>query len=442
MTTHQKAHVASRRSEVDMYNPESRMTIISAPRLLASYAGTASRWVRRPLAVLLGASLLVGCSDSDGGDKAGPAPTPISDGGGGGEVSPPPSTDNGSLPPLPDVLPRYLAFTVNNGFKLIDDLGVDNDIYFTSKIPRFIEPDGQLCALFRERHLLGIVDYQHFFATANVGGGAAGVEAALAEPTALYTYFEEFKESLKAIDACGVPVIYALEADPMSMAMNQAKREWDFDPTKFPARIHDSGHPDAIASGAPDSFAGFCKVLEYLRDVYAPGVLLAPTIKVWATSGAAQTKNEPEGGWATADGPKADANFWMRMGVHWDLLTTNWAPKERLSYDVYRSWARYFAAVASAMGTRVFIWKTDIQAEHLDASIPVSEWNYNLPQYYFDDAQYLADLGYVILAFGYGVQMSDSMSPAIGCWLQEYYGGKEGNCVPHSGTIGKVMLPE
>jgi len=364
----------------------------------------------------------VACSDGDASSQADVNPAPVG---------------NGTLAPLPSALPPYLAFYANNGFPLFDDLGIENKIY-SGKL-NSIDASGDLCAKFKERGLVGHVAYQAFFSTTGTGG-AEGVELGLDMPEALNTYFEDFKQLLQVIGECGVPVVYALEADPMSMAMNRARSNWDFDPTKFPARIHDSGHPDALASGAPDSFAGFCQVLEYLRDTYAPNVMLAPTIKVWASSGAARPDNEPADGWASDPGPKKDADFWLQTGVHWDLLTTNWAPQERSSYDVYRSWARFFAAVASEMGVRIFIWKTDIAEEHfLDAP---ADWTNNLPQYYFDDAQYLADLGYVMVGLAYGGQMKDEVPAPIACWLKEYDSGQSGNCDPHSGTLGKVMLPK
>lgn len=363
----------------------------------------------------------------------------------GGVGYEPPGPLPTNLAPLHDALPRHLAFTVEAGHGIFEADDLDSGVYYYWRLLENLEPGGDLCTMLHERGMVGLVNYQFFWTAGGFSEsmwGAEGVENLLSQPELVNNYFTTFKEHMQAVHACGAPVIFAMEPDPFSMAMNQARGHWGFDPTAFPAAVSATGHPDALASGAADSFAGFCKVLEYLRDTYAPEALLAPTIKVWASANLGGTDAEPEGGWFESDGPLEDANFWLDTGVQWDLVTTNYPSYDSgpTNYEEYRSRARYWAAVAQAMGTRAFIWRTFLAPEHTDSTVPVSEWENLAPRYWLDDAQYLADLGYVIIDLGHSIYYDDP-NIITRCWLNEYYSGQIGPCAPHTLTVGKAMLP-
>jgi len=237
------------------------------------------------------------------------------------------------------------------------------------------------------------------------------------------------------------------EPDPFGSFSKIIRKQYSGDPNNVPVPLSKVDFPEIKEVNPPDNFAGFWQVIDYMREKYAPNVMLAPTIKEWGIP-VSILKDEPSDGWnKNAPGVIEMSAFYEKFGVNWDALAFNINDKIRPDEE-FKTIVEYFTSVAKAMENKkthrlvyAFIWKTMIKKEHFTK--PVEQWSINELSFEFRNINFLASHGVRGMVIGYGNQLSgkyvdkNSLPPVLECWLKEYYNGKKQNCNPH-GTIGTV----
>jgi len=279
-------------------------------------------------------------------------------------------------------------------------------------------------------------------------GSRKGVAEQLRNPDKIYKYFDAFKQTMKKLSEAKGSVLLGFEPDPMAYFMGFIRKNYQNDPNNLPAKIKESNFPEALEINPPQNFAGFWQVIDYIREKYAPNVMLAPTIKTWGIP--TDPKAEPQGGWSGEDeGVLKVVEYYQNYGVNWDALAFNYNPGKVHDDESFKSIARYVAAIAknmnndkTGMRVRPYFWKTKITKEHYDGT-PEKDWHYDDISFEMRNIEFLADLGFTGINLGYGNEISkpNKLPPLVECWLKEYFNGEEGECSPH-GTIGIVKTFE
>lgn len=259
-------------------------------------------------------------------------------------------------------------------------------------------------------------------------------------------YFEYVKRIFQHLSPFPRGIIN-FEPDPMGSFSKIIRSKYNGDPRLVPVPLDKVNMPEVRELNPPNNFAGFWQVVDYLRHKYAPQIMIAPTIKVWGTSG--KPGKEPQGGWK-ADDPQVRPmwEYYARYGVQWDGLAFNFNGKMRPD-SVYKSIVRYFCAVADGMSSTYhrpmykFIWKVKIYDFHYNKA--PDQWPVNELQFIFGNIPFLASLGVRGVVIGYGNELNglyahkDKLPPALVCWLKEYFMAKDFHCNPQ-GTIGPVHV--
>ncbi len=243
--------------------------------------------------------------------------------------------------------------------------------------------------------------------------------------------------------------IVNFEPDPMGSFSKIIRSHYNGDPRLVPVPLDKVDMPEVKELNPPNNFAGFWQVIDYLRQKYAPQIMIAPTIKVWGTSG--KPWKEPAGGWTPGDPQvKPMWQYYARYGVNWDGLAFNFNGK-KLPDSTYRSIVRYFVAVADGMSQVYhkpmykFIWKVKIYKFHYTK--PPQQWPVNELQFIFRNIPFLASHGVHGVVIGYGNQLNGlyakkgELPPALVCWLKEYFLARDFGCKPQ-GTIGLVYVKD
>jgi hypothetical protein len=279
-------------------------------------------------------------------------------------------------------------------------------------------------------------------------GSRKGVVKQLQDPKKIYKYLDAFKQTMIKLSEAKGSVLVGFEPDPMAYFMGLMRRKYQNNPSNLPAKIMESNFPEALEINPPQNFAGFWQVIDYIREKYAPNVMLAPTIKTWGIP--TDPKAEPVGGWSSDDaGVRTVIDYYQNYGVNWDALAFNYNPGKVHDDKNFKTIARYITAIAGGMsndktGMRVrpYLWKTKITKEHYDGT-PQKNWHYDDISFEMRNIQFLADLGFTGINLGYGNEIAkpNKLPPLVECWLKEYFQGEEGECTPH-GTIGVVEVIE
>ena len=241
------------------------------------------------------------------------------------------------------------------------------------------------------------------------------------------------------------------EPDPFGSFSKIIRQEYSGDPANVPVPLSKVDFPEIKELDPPDNFAGFWQVIDFLREKYAPQIMLAPTIKEWGIP-VRIIEDKPSGGWSEhSPGVKEMCDYYERYGVNWDALAFNINDKKR-SDDDFKTIVEYFSSVAKGMknhktGKRVysFIWKAKVNAYHY--SLPVDQWPENEISFEFRNIPFLAGHGVRGMVIGYGSQLAGKYTnekeiPDIfTCWLKEYFIGEKQGCDPQ-GTLGVVKVKE
>ncbi len=261
-------------------------------------------------------------------------------------------------------------------------------------------------------------------------------------------YFEYVKQIFQHLAPFPRGIVN-FEPDPMGSFSKIIRSQYKGDPRLVPVPLSKINMSEVKELNPPNNFAGFWQVVDYLRQKYAPQIMIAPTIKEWGTSG--KPWKEPKSGW-TADDPQVKPmwQYYARYGVNWDGLAFNFNGK-KLTDRTYRSIVRYFVAVADGMSKVFhkpiykFIWKVKIYKFHYTQ--PPQQWSVNELQFVFRNIPFLASQGVHGAVIGYGNQLNGlyakkgTLPPALVCWLREYFLAKDFGCKP-KGTIGLVYVKE
>ncbi len=294
-----------------------------------------------------------------------------------------------------------------------------------------------------EENFIIVISYDKW---ARIMGSRKEMPKQMQKPQLIRGYFELFKEQIIKYSEAKGKVLVGFEPDPMATFMREIRTGYDNDPNNVPAKIAESGFPEALELNPPQNFAGFWQVIDYMREKYAPNVMLAPTIKTWGIP--VNAGNEPEGGWEGTEGVQIVVDYYEKYNVNWNALAFNFNSGTPHDDETFKKIARYVATIAKAMknntGKRVrpYIWKTKIVEEHYDGT-PAANWEYNDVSFIHRNIEYLASIGYTGANVGYGSQLflHEYFPPLIKCWLEEYFHGEEGSCEPH-GAIGLVPVKE
>ena len=261
-------------------------------------------------------------------------------------------------------------------------------------------------------------------------------------------YFQYIKGIITKLDTVPQAVIN-FEPDPFGSFSKIIRKEYSGDPNNVPVPLSKVNFPEIKELNPPDNFAGFWQVIDYMRNKYAPQIMIAPTIKEWGIP-AKILKDKPENGW-NKNAPQVIemSNFYEKFGVNWDALAFNINDQKRPDSE-FKTIVEYFTSVAKAMKNKKtgkpvysFIWKTMILKDHFTK--PVEKWPVNELSFEFRNIDFLAAHGVRGMVVGYGNQLSgkyadkNTLPPMLECWLKEYFNEKKQNCSPH-GTIGTIKV--
>lgn len=117
------------------------------------------------------------------------------------------------------------------------------------------------------------------------------------------------------------PVVVHMEPDLWGFMQQKAKGN---DPTKIEVKVGSTGI--AELAGLPDNAAGFAQAIVKLRDTYAPNVLLAYHVSVWATGTDIARSNSSDRKIATTGGDIAE--FYEATGATFDLAFIDIADRD------------------------------------------------------------------------------------------------------------------
>jgi hypothetical protein len=243
--------------------------------------------------------------------------------------------------------------------------------------------------------------------------------------------------------------IVNFEPDPFGSFSKVIRSQFGGDPARVYVPLDKVNMPEVKELNPPNNFAGFWQVVDYLRQKYAPQIMIAPTIKMWGIPVNIVKTPEPNGGWK-ADDPQVKQmwEYYARYGVHWDGLAFNFNGSH-LTDDQYKKVVRYFVAVADGCSNYyhkpmyTFIWKVKIYAFHYKQ--PPQQWRVNELNFVFRNIPFLAAQGVRGMVIGYGNELNGlyvpkgTLPPALACWLKEYFLDKDFGCNPQ-GTIGMVRV--
>lgn len=132
-------------------------------------------------------------------------------------------------------------------------------------------------------------------------------------------YYSDFTIAMQQSARTARPVLMHVEPDLFGFmkAMNP-------NPTLITASVASSGNTDV--SAFPNTFAGFCKALLHLRDVYAPNVIMAAHVSEWQwTSNTSPTFD-------VRTVARTDATFFNALGP-WDLFFTDITDRDAAFYQ-------------------------------------------------------------------------------------------------------------
>jgi len=374
----------------------------------------------------LTALLLLACS-GDGDSTTGSA---IDSSGGSTPV------DQPIAAPLPDGLPSHLGLGLMNNPLQIDWMtgsGVAWDYRYQYLTGGVNTGDGWTtwgypAGSFVDQYLqdsadsgyIPVFSYYQVVASAPDPGGEE-VALKLRDVSTMRDYYADWEGLMRRLGTFGKPVIVHVEPDLWGYMQLD-----DDDAAMIEVQVKSSGAPSV--GDFDDTAAGFARALVYLRDEYAPNVLLGFHVSSWA-SGKDLTANKADPA-KTAD---KIAGFYRSLGVEFDLLFVDASDRDAGWYKVQRAkdtwweesdFERHRAFVRSmvvATGKRAVIWQAPV-GNTVYRSMDNSWGHYqdNRAQYWLGDRahmQALADAGVVAVLFGAGADgctmYDDSMRDGV-----------------------------
>ena len=209
------------------------------------------------------------------------------------------------------------------------------------------------------------------------------------------------------------------------------------DPALLGASVASSGY--APVAGYPDTFQGFNHALLHLRDLYAPNVMLAFHVNLWATGpdigSSIHASDDPTvlgnraGAFANASGVSSapagtstydllfndvadrDAGYYKyvvgRPNVWWDQTNA--------TLPNFQRFEQYLDAVTTTTGRRLMVWQIPLGNQWFQ-TMNNTDGHYqdNRAEYFFAHLQDLADVGVIALLFGRGNAGSTTNNNAKG----------------------------
>jgi hypothetical protein len=151
---------------------------------------------------------------------------------------------------------------------------------------------------------------------ADTGIAGLPLDAFYLRPGAINAYFNAVKEALMKLAASHGPATLGWTSDFSNNMFNNAMKAGGFD--NIPAMIAESGHPDALEAGVPNTAAGVWQVFAYMRDKYAPNVKLATHWHLRSTERSAVSDAEIE------QDIEARTHVLKSYGFKWDAIKADY----------------------------------------------------------------------------------------------------------------------
>ncbi len=142
---------------------------------------------------------------------------------------------------------------------------------------------------------------------------AAKLTSNLSNTSTMTAYFNDLKLFFQRAAPFGNSVVLHMEPDLWGYLQQRATG--DDASTVTGVRVASTGLSDL--AGLPDTAAGLARAILRLRDLYAPGVLVAFHLSVWAT-GNDILYSDPSDATVDALGARA-GNFYLSLGANFDL---------------------------------------------------------------------------------------------------------------------------
>jgi hypothetical protein len=259
-------------------------------------------------------------------------------------------------------------------------------------------------------------------------------------PSTMLAYFADFTQLMKQIAAVGSsPVVVHVEPDMWGYL------EQDNDnPAALPASVASSGNKDVAAY--PNTVAGFGQALIHLRNLYAPNVILAANVSVWAWNTSTNCSLS-----VTSIAAK-DVAFMTGIG-DWDMYFTDiaygdagaprgtWWDEKNVTcpnFNVLVNWATAFTTGAKKP---LVLWQTPVGNTVFDTCNNTA-WHYqdNRAQYWLQNypsdghLSALANAGVIGILFTGGEGDPTDIYNAAGDGIT--------NPVPTNGNIAVSTVPD
>jgi len=245
-------------------------------------------------------------------------------------------------------------------------------------------------------------------------------------PSGLYDYFEEYKERLLEYSVTSKPVAFILDPDQMNIMGKHIVNDLNGDATLFSAKLQRTGHPDVLEAGVPDNFAGYCQVLAYMRDKYAPGIMLGPVAKIH--EGAIENDKYSAAQYSDAEREQEISDFvqaWSSCGITWDALFVNWANFTLTLKDngSFENIVKLHGGIAQGLGTRAINWRIEINTRDLETgSKELINYKNNAVHFVMRDPQFMWDNGFQGVVFKFKSSGNKPMDLGkLGEALRNYY---------------------
>ncbi len=248
----------------------------------------------------------------------------------------------------------------------------------------------------------------------------------LTNNSTMYAYYADFKLLMDRAKLFNKPVIVHVEPDLWGYLQQKG-------PSSTVASVTSSGYFGANSS-LPNTVAGFAQALIYLRNTYAPNVMLAYHISPWA-SPAGDLASSHAVNFDVQGAAQTTANFYQSLNANFDLLfydiadrdaayyssigdPNRWWDTTNATYPNFNRFQQFASSITTITGKRGMLWQVPIgNTLYRSMNNTPHHWQDNRVQYYLGDTtnQHIRDLanaGLTGILFGAGDGQTTSYNDA------------------------------
>ena len=250
---------------------------------------------------------------------------------------------------------------------------------------------------------------------------------ALSNSKGLLEYLKEYKLKLKEVNNKNKPVVFIIDPDQIDLICHKVIEEYKGDASNLSVALDKTGHEDVLKSNVPNNFSGFCQLLSYMRDKYAPNVMIAATLKT-------QNRKIQKGRFSSVNLTEDKLNimiknyseFWKSCGIVWQVLILDWCNSKELRIALrngtFENILKLYGGVAKNLGIRVVNWGIEAPINLVERELHIKEWPVNITFLIFKYSDLMWENGFQGAIFTFDKNRDEPKGLGdIGRKLKRYY---------------------